>query len=105
MKTHVADTSLISYWAMRDSGELPEKERIVYEALAHLGKMTREQIAYVTGMKEGSACGRVAGLMEKGLVVGVATLVNPTTDKLNEVVDISPMRKAMRQVEMELEAA
>jgi DNA-binding Lrp family transcriptional regulator len=105
MKTNVADNSLIAYWAMRDSGELPEKERVVYEALASHGRMTREQIAYVTGMKEGSACGRVKGLMEKGLVVGVATMVNPNTHKLNEAVDIAPMRKAMRQIEFELQCA
>jgi DNA-binding Lrp family transcriptional regulator len=101
MKTNVAENSLHAYWAMRDSGELPEKERIVYEALVKHGRMTREQIAAKTGMKEGSVCGRIDGLKKKGLVRGVATMVNPVTDCLNEIVDIAEHRKQL-QVELEL---
>lgn len=105
MKTRVADNSLYAYWHMRDSGELPEKERIVYEALARHGKMTREQIAYVTGMKESSVCGRVFTLKERGMIVGVANLINPVTKAINEVLDIAPHRKMMVQRELLLEAA
>jgi DNA-binding Lrp family transcriptional regulator len=105
MKTNVSPNSLAAIWAMRDAGELPEKERTVYEALERHGKMTREQLAHVTGMKESSVCGRVFTLKERGMVVGVANLVNPVTKALNEVVDINPMRRAVKQVELELEFA
>lgn len=107
MKTNMASNSLAAYWRMRDAGELPEKERIVYYAIAQHGAMTREQIAAATGMKEGSACGRVAGLMAKGLVIGVANMINPLTDCLNEIVDLAPHRRAMhqhKQVDMFIEA-
>lgn len=105
MKTNVHSNSLAAIWSMRDSGELPEKERIVYRALEAHGRMTREQLAHVTGMKESSVCGRVFTLKERGMVVGVATAINPVTKALNEIVDINPLRKAMRQVELELECA
>jgi hypothetical protein len=95
MRTHVHDNSLAAIWSMRDSGELPARELEVYEALRKFGAMTREQIAARTSMKEGSACGRVNKLMKRGLVVGVANCVNDVTDKLNEIVDLAPHRKAM----------
>jgi DNA-binding Lrp family transcriptional regulator len=88
MKTNVADTSLAAYWSMRDAGELPDRERLVYFALALHGPMTRERIAAKTGMKEGSACGRVNKLMERGIVVHSGYYLNPVTEKLNEVVDL-----------------
>jgi DNA-binding Lrp family transcriptional regulator len=98
MKTVVADTSLASIWSMRDAGELPERERAVYDALFRYGPMTREQIAARTGMKEGSACGRVNRLMERGIVVHHGARENPITRKLNEIVDLAPARRALHQV-------
>lgn len=94
MKTNVSETSLAAYWAMRDASELPEKERIVYYAIALHGPMSREQIAARTGMKEGSACGRVNGLMEKGFLVHAGYRINPATEKLNEVVELVAHRRA-----------
>lgn len=93
MKTNVSQTSLAAYWAMRDAGELPDKERLVYYALAKHGPLTREQIAQRTGMKEGSACGRVNQLVEKGILVHHSYRQNPITDKMNEVVDLSPFHR------------
>lgn len=92
MKTNVSLNSLFSYWSLRDSGELPEKERIVYEAVLRNGPVTREQIASLTGMKEGSACGRVAKLIERGMLAHHGTVVNATTKKPNEKVWIAPYR-------------
>lgn len=105
MKTNVSKDSLIAYWKLRDSGELPEKERQVYEAVVRHGPMTREQIAAVTGMKEGSACGRVAGLMEKGMLEHHSSIENPVTGNPNEVVWLTPHRAQMRQCELDLVAA
>jgi predicted transcriptional regulator len=101
MKTNVSQTSLASFWSMRDAGELPEKERIVYEALIKRGPMTREQIAAETGMKEGACCGRVFSLMEKGMVEHHNTVENRVTGKWNEVVRIATHRTAV-QAELEL---
>jgi DNA-binding Lrp family transcriptional regulator len=103
VKTNVHENSLASIWALRDAGELPEKERIVYEALRQHGPLTREQIAQRTGMKESSSCGRVAGLMEKGLIEPAGVRRNPVTGKSNEVVRIATHR-ADRQLDL-LEAA
>jgi DNA-binding Lrp family transcriptional regulator len=97
MKTNVAITSLASYWAMRDADELPGRELEVFEALAKHGPMTREEIAFVTRMKEGSACGRVNKLMERGLVVHYGYRPNPTTKKMNQVVDLAPGRRGQYQ--------
>jgi DNA-binding Lrp family transcriptional regulator len=94
MKTKMSQSSLIAYWSMRDAGELPDKERLVYYALALHGKMTREQIAARTGMKEGSACGRVNKLLERGILVVVDTIINKVTGKPNEVVDLVAARRA-----------
>jgi predicted ArsR family transcriptional regulator len=93
MKTNVADTSLAAYWHMRDSGELPDRERLVFFAIALHGAMTREQIAARTGMKEGSACGRVNKLMERGIVVHAGYTTNKMTGKLNELVDLVADRR------------
>jgi hypothetical protein len=93
MKTNVAETSLRAYRELRDADELPAMERLVYYALALHGPMTREQIAAKTGMKEGSACGRVNKLMERSVVVHAGYLVNPKTGKANEVVDLIEAHK------------
>lgn len=100
MKTNVATTSLAAYWSMRDAGELPEKERIVYEAIIRNGPMTREQIASVTGMKEGSACGRVATLIQRGMLVHHSMVKNRVTGKENECVWLAPIRARMWQTEL-----
>ena len=105
MKTNVAENSLAAYWAMRDAGELPEKERIVYEAITRNGPMTREQIASVTGMKEGSACGRVNKLIERGMLEHHSTVRNVVTGKHNEMVWIARARSQMRQLELEMATA
>lgn len=105
MKTNVAETSLAAYWAMRDAGELPAKEHLVYAALVKHGPLTREQIASVTGMKEGSACGRVAMLVERGMIAHHSNVKNIVTGKENECVWIAPCRVQMFQVELELETA
>ncbi|MGZ3235765.1 MAG: hypothetical protein ACXU8A_00145 [Burkholderiaceae bacterium] len=97
MKNDMHSNSLAAYWSMRDAGELPQRELEVYEALSKFGKMTREQLAARTGQKEGSVCGRVAKLMERGLVVGVANCINSKTDKLNEIVDLAPHRKMLSE--------
>jgi DNA-binding Lrp family transcriptional regulator len=97
MRTAMAPTSLAAYWAMRDAGELPDRERLVYYAIALHGPMTREQIAACTGMKEGSACGRVNRLMERGILVHYDYLINPGTEKLNEIVELVPHRRAMHR--------
>lgn len=94
MKTNVAPTSLTAYWHLRDAGLLPEMERLVFFALALHGPMTREQIAARTGMKEGSACGRVSRLMERGIVVHHGYTLNTTTEKVNEIVDLIAHRRA-----------
>lgn len=94
MKTNVAPTSLAAYWHLRDAGLLPEMERLVFFALALHGPMTREQIAARTGMKEGSACGRVNRLMQRGIVVHHGSIINPTTEKDNEVVELVAHRRA-----------
>lgn len=94
MKTNVAETSLAAYWRMRDAGLLPEKERLVFFALALHGPMTREEIASRTGMKEGSACGRVNRLMHRGMVVHYGFVVNAATKKDNEVVELVAHRRA-----------
>lgn len=88
MKTNVAPTSLAAFNDMRETGELTEKETLVYLALAFNGPMTREEIGHATGMKEGSACGRVAALMEKGRVVHFGYKINLATSKMNEVVEL-----------------
>mgnify|MGYP003576801228 CR=1 FL=1 len=97
MKTNVAATSLAAYWSLRDAGELPEKERIVYDAIMRNGPVTREQIAAITGMKEGSACGRVAKLLERGMLAHHGYVTNRITGKTNERVWIAPHRVAMQQ--------
>ena len=102
MKTNVSPMSLAAYWQMRDAGELPEKERIVFMALKLHGAMTREQIAAATGMKEGSACGRVNKLMERGLVVNSGYRMNSATNKLNEIVDLIEDRRYRKQATFEL---
>ncbi|HWT40938.1 MAG TPA: helix-turn-helix domain-containing protein [Dongiaceae bacterium] len=95
MKTAVASTSLAAYWSMRDAGELPDRERLVYFALALHGPMTREQIAARTGMKEGSACGRVNKLMERGIVVHHGYCMNQGTRKPNEIVELVAHHRAL----------
>lgn len=105
MKTNVAQTSLAAYWHMRDAGELPEKERIAYDAVLRNGPLTREQIANLTNMKEGSACGRVNKLMARGIVVHAGYVTNQQTGKLNEVVDLVADRRAMHQMTLNLAAA
>ncbi|MDB5822208.1 MAG: hypothetical protein JWR21_912 [Herminiimonas sp.] len=105
MKTAVSQTSLASIWAMRDSGELPQREREIYEALVRNGPMTREQLASITGTKEGSACGRVATLIERGMISHHSTVKNRITGKYNECVWLAPCRVQIYQVEMELIAA
>lgn len=95
MKTNVAETSLAAYWHLRDAGLLPEMERLVYFALALHGPMTREQIAARTGMKEGSACGRVNRLMQRGIVVHYGFTINPTTKKHNEIVELVAHRRSL----------
>lgn len=91
---------------MRDAGELPDMERTVYYALMQHGPMTREQIAMRTGMKEGSACGRVNKLLyERGMLVSVGDFYNPVTKKPNEIVDINPARRFMHQMRLDLVAA
>jgi DNA-binding MarR family transcriptional regulator len=88
MKTNVAETSIAAHHSMRGAGDLPVKEAAVYLAIALCGPMTREQIAARTGMKEGSVCGRVNKLLERGRLVETGFVVNQTTKKLNKVVDL-----------------
>lgn len=88
MKTAVASTSLASYEMMKVMEDLPLKESAVYWAVAIFGPMTREQIAARTGMKEGSACGRVNKLLEKGKLIESGLVVNQKTHKWNKVVDL-----------------
>jgi hypothetical protein len=102
----VSKTSLMAYWALRDAGELPEKERIVYEAVKRLGPMTREQIASVTSMKEGAVAGRVNSLVKRGMLVSHSVIINKVTLKPNEVLDLAAHRKQPQQsLFPELEAA
>lgn len=88
MKTNVAPTSLAAYRELEDTGDLTDMETLVYLALAFNGPMTREEIGHATGMKEGSACGRVAKLMEKDRVVHFGYKTNPVTGKPNEIVEL-----------------
>lgn len=95
MKTKMSPESLAAYWRMRDAGELPEKERKVYYAVAQHGPMTREQIAIVTSMKEGSACGRVNRLIhDRHMLQEVGSVINSVTGNPNALVDIADHRKA-----------
>lgn len=88
MKTNMAQTSLTAYESMKQVGELPVREAQVYLAIAMYGPMTREQIAKRTDMKEGSACGRVNKLLEKGVLVETGFVINQKTKKLNKTVDL-----------------
>lgn len=82
-------TSIASYKELVESGQLTPKQQIVYGAIVVHGNMTREQIAVTVSMKEGSVCGRVNELMDKGLLVAKGLYLNPVTKKVNEVVGLS----------------
>lgn len=98
----VSRFSRAAYADLVDSSKLQPKERRVADAIAEHEPMTREEISAVTGMKEGSACGRVNKLMERGLVVHHGYRHNQATDKLNEVVDLVADRRAMYQTTLQL---
>lgn len=105
MKTNVAETSLAAYRAMEGGGELAPKEQAVLQALTMAGPLTREQIAHLTGMKEGSACGRVAKLLELELVEYHDTVLNPVTKKPNERVRIARRQAVLPGIEVDQVAA
>jgi DNA-binding MarR family transcriptional regulator len=85
---NLSATSVASYKELVESGQLTPKQRVVYGAIVVHGNLTREQIAAITQMKEGSVCGRIAELMEKGLVVAAGLRQNPITKKVNEVIGL-----------------
>ena len=87
MKTNMNQTSLMAYEAIRET--LSAREREVFEAIKVNGPLTREQIAAATGMKESGACGRVASLLEHGLVKRNGTIKNPVTNKSNELIALA----------------
>lgn len=99
MKTNMALTSLTAYESMKQVGELPAREAQVFLAIAINGPMTRERIAALTGMKEGSACGRVNKLLEKGKLVETGFVINQKTQKLNKTVDLLAADRAMFPVQ------
>ena len=95
MIKNMSKFSLAAYESLKESGEINRREREVLEALIEHGPMTREEIARVTGMKEGSACARVNALIEKNKLVEVSCKRNSVTNKMNGVVDLSLTMKAV----------
>jgi predicted transcriptional regulator len=69
MKTHVAQTSLDTFRALKDGGHLTPKEHEVMDLMDLGYSMTREQIADALGWKEASVCGRVNSLVNCGLLI------------------------------------
>jgi predicted ArsR family transcriptional regulator len=69
MKTNVAQTSLVTFRALKDGGHLSPKEHEVMDLMDLGYAMTREQIADALGWKEASVCGRVNALVTSGLLV------------------------------------
>lgn len=94
MKALLSRFSLSAYQDLFDAGELTKREAQVFAAVYANGPMTREQIAAVTGMKEGSACGRVNSMLHKGVLVETGCVVNPVTGKLNGKVDLALAERA-----------
>lgn len=86
--------SLQAYWDLRDSGQLTKRQTEVFDAIAEHGPMTREEIAKATGMKEGSADGRVNEMVKKGVLVEVSSKINPVTGKLNGIVTLALAERA-----------
>jgi hypothetical protein len=94
-RMRVSATSLLSYKELVESGQLTPKQQLVYGALVMHGPKTREQLAAITNMKEGSVCGRVNELLEKGLIVESGYLQNAITKKLNAIVSIAVPQLAL----------
>lgn len=85
----VSRFSLSAYHDLRDAGELSRQERLVFETVAAYGPMTREEVETKTGMRLGSVCGRVNSLLLKGVFIEIGEKKNPTTGKLNGLIDLS----------------
>lgn len=86
--------SRAAYADLRDSGQLSKRQTEVFDAIGKFGPMTREEIAKVTGMKEGSADGRVNEMVKKGVLREVGSKINSATGKENGIVDLCLVERA-----------
>lgn len=79
MKTNMQQTSLEAYKDLID--KLPEKRRVVYEAIKHLGIVCNYEIAQYLYAPINSITPRTNELVKIGLVQEVDKKVSPTGKK------------------------
>jgi hypothetical protein len=65
MKTAVAETSIRAYRAIKD---LSHCQRVVVNTMQPGVLYSRRELEALTGMRSGPVCGRVAELLEAGLI-------------------------------------
>jgi len=66
MKHKIHKNSRDAYAAIMD--RLPACQGKVYETIARGGRLTRQEVSEVSGMPINTVCGRIAELVESGLV-------------------------------------
>lgn len=77
--------SLLAYFEGLANRTFSKQERIVLHAVRH-HPMTREDIAYSTGMRLASVCGRVRSLLDSKMLVPHGHTSQTVSGKPNELV-------------------
>ena len=62
-------TSLLAFLDLKDSGSLGRQEKIVFDALRHLGRASDRMIEARTGLDINAVTGRRNELVRKGFIV------------------------------------
>lgn len=81
----VNKTSLLAYFEGRANRTFQKQERVVLHALRH-HPMTREDIAYTTGLRLSSVCGRVKSLLDSNVITTHGCTSQTVSGKPNELV-------------------
>jgi hypothetical protein len=88
----IADTSRLSYDAVKSDGTVTKQAGVILDLLRTFPDrpFSRFDIHAVTGMRLSSVCGRANELMKAGLVVEPGTKIDPLTGKVVKTLKLSP---------------
>lgn len=88
----IAHTSVETYHALQEAGDLPPMEaRVmrVFETAGAGSSYSRQQIAQISGMPINCVCGRVNTLIANGLLEERGTRIDPNTHKPQKLVRLA----------------
>lgn len=89
MKTQVHTNSIEAFHSLPVAGWMQPKEALIISKFTHEQiKLTRKQLALLTGLELSCVCGRVNSLMTKHALVSRGTTKDPMTGKSQELVGL-----------------